>query len=441
MAGEAHANSRRETNSLLLALAGSLGFAPAARAADPITADMFEVRFAIPGQDGATLREMSALDRDHFVNQARCECGQPLRATVRLREQAADVDETTLIQSMIGPYCPYGDAVPDGPFRPCGIMASATAPSYFVGQSVDFHPIFLSSDIDASSGGVRDVQQPTTVLARRCDNEALGWGGVWVCVESNATPGCQPDEVILQLDDSEEPGTTPRLIFDYMPPVVRPEEVAAVSADSGVQLRWVVGQPGDIHGFRVLCERSDDGQPAASQRFDPPDPFAEPDGTHYFNAHNLCDDQPILSYKSAIEPAGDGSCGDGVRDPGEACDDGEANDIDGLCRSDCSLGVSAELHALDWAYLCSDHLDLNTRSINIYGLENGVDYNFVLVTYDAAGNPRAHPVVAQATPDRVFERLPGDPHTGCGCRGADVSPWSALVLLLGLGRRRRVVRR
>ncbi len=123
------------------------------------------------------------------------------------------------------------------------------------------------------------------------------------------------------------------------------------------------------------------------------------------------------------------------------CDDGEANNIDGLCRSDCSLGVSAELHALDCAYLCSDHLDLNTRSINIYGLENGVDYNFVLVTYDAAGNPQAHPIVAQATPDRVFERLPGDPHTGCDCRGTDVSPWSALVLLLGLGRRRRVVRR
>ncbi len=424
--------SRATGASLLLALAGSFGLAPAARAAEPITAEMFDVSFAIPGPDGA-VREMSEVDRNRFLNKARCECGQPLRATVRLRDGATDVDDTTVIQSMIGNNCHVAEANPEGPFKPCGIMASAHAGAYLAGESADLHPVFLTRGIDASSGGTRDVEQPTTVVAGSCDSQAVGWGGVWVCVESNAMSGCQTDEFILK--------STPPLFFDFQPPT-RPYELAAVVADRGVQLRWVMGAPEDVYGFRVLCERSDNGQPAPNQSFEPPDPLAEPDGRHYFNAHNLCDDQPLLSYKTAAKPNGDGSCGDGVRDPGEACDDGEANDDNGLCRPDCSLGVSADLYALDWAYVCSDHIDKSKRSANIYGLENGVDYNFVLVTYDAAGNPRAFPLVAQATPDSAFDPLPGaPPEAGCGCRSDDPSPWSGLALLLGLAlarRRRRI---
>ena len=426
--------SRATGASLLLALAGSLGLAPAARAAEPITAEMFEVNFAIPGPDGTVVREMSELDRDRFINKARCECGQPLRATVRLRDEAIDVDDTTRIQTMIGTNCSIAEANPLGQFRACGTMADSPALAYIAGESADFHPVFLASGIDASLGAGRDVEQPTTVVASNCDSGAFGVGGVWVCVKSNGISGCQTDEFILK--------SPPPLSFDFQGPTTPTDEFGAVVADSGVQLRWVVGQPGDIYGFRVLCERSDNGQPAPNQSFDPPDPLAEPDGTHYFNARNLCDDQPLLSYKTAAKPDGDGSCGDGVRDPGEACDDGEANDDNGLCHPDCSLGVSADLHALDWAYVCSDHIDRAQRSANIYGLENGVDYNFVLVAYDVAGNPRVNPLVTQATPDSAFDVLPGaPPQAGCGCHSDDASPWSSLALLFGLGlarRRRRV---
>ena len=76
--------------------------------------------------------------------------------------------------------------------------------------------------------------------------------------------------------------------------------------------------------------------------------------------------------------------------------------------------------------------------MNIHGLENGVDYRFLLVTYDASGNPRIVPQVLHATPDASLEALPGDPE-GCACTTTTAPTTSALFLLaaLGLTRRRR----
>ena len=146
----------------------------------------------------------------------------------------------------------------------------------------------------------------------------------------------------------------------------------------------------------------------------------------------------FLPFTTAAKPTGDGSCGDGQVDPGEACDDGDNFDA-GPCRSDCTLTVSPGLHALDWDYLCSDHISVDETSVNIHGLENGVDYRFLLVTYDASGNPRIIPQVLHATPDASLEALPGDPE-GCACTTTSTAPTTSALLLLaalGLTRRRR----
>ncbi len=404
----------------------------------PITADLLDITYSTVDPETDESRSLTGIDRALYLNRARCDCGQPLRAEVRLRPalDRNELDYTKLIQTFLGTHCDTAEVDPLGEFRRCAMLASGTLPWYDARPLDDFHPLFLASGVALSSGEIRGANEET-MLEFGCGDRFQGEGGLWLCAQTNASSGCQPDEFIVKPDDPGTPGSPPSLHYDFSAPTLMPTQLTAVIADRGVQLRWDA-RPGDINGYRVLCERAD-GTPAGGQAFDPPGAISEADGKHYYNAHNLCGDQPYLTYQTAQPPAGDGTCGDGVRDPGEACDDGDDNDDSGLCRTDCSLAVSAELHALDWAYLCSDHIEYNERSANIYGLENGVDYNFVLVAYDAAGNPRATPIVARAAPDGAFDPLPGaPPASDCDCRSDADPPWSlALLLALGLRRRRR----
>ena len=91
-------------------------------------------------------------------------------------------------------------------------------------------------------------------------------------------------------------------------------------------------------------------------------------------------------------------CGDGKAGPEEACDDGANNGATNLCSPDCTLNASEGLVGLDWAYVCTDHLGLNTRNVRIEGLENDKEYNFLLVGYDRAGNPVASKKLIRAAP-------------------------------------------
>src|SRR5690606_22464377 len=97
-----------------------------------------------------------------------------------------------------------------------------------------------------------------------------------------------------------------------------------------------------------------------------------------FTAGNLCGGQPFFDAPVLAPEATAPACGNGVVEPGEACDDGHDNSPDGLCGESCDLLVSPSLHALDWDHLCSDHIPYNQKSVVIGGLENGVAYNFVL---------------------------------------------------------------
>lgn len=420
----------RMPRATVLALPALLALAPQTALAAPVpfTSDLFEVAHTIPTLDGTSARAMTDFERDHFLNRARCECGQPLRTEIRVRPDPPELDNTKLILSFLGSECATAESDPTGPFRRCGLLAASTALGYVDAKIVDHHPIFLASGVDPSAGDRRNINDPDTILADTC-NGSQGEPGVWVCAQTNTTVGCQADEFFLQ----PQP---PRLRWDFLPPVGSPDDLTATPARGGVTLSWTLDTPADIHGLRVLCERSD-GKPAGNQNFATPDPVAEADGTHYFTQQNLCGDEPFLPFTTAAKPTGDGSCGDGQLDPGEACDDGDNFDA-GPCRSDCTLTVSPGLHALDWDYLCSDHISVDETSVNIHGLENGVDYRFLVVTYDASGNPRIVPQVLHATPDASLEALPGDPE-GCACTTTTAPTTSALLLLaaLGLTRRRR----
>ncbi|MCY1054224.1 DUF4215 domain-containing protein [Nannocystis sp. SCPEA4] len=93
------------------------------------------------------------------------------------------------------------------------------------------------------------------------------------------------------------------------------------------------------------------------------------------------------------------TCGDGVVQTGvEECDDGVNNGGTSACSEECTFNASQGMLELDWDYVCSGHLALGTKSVRINGLENGKEYNFMLVPYDLFGNPAPLKTIARGIP-------------------------------------------
>ncbi|MGB1274203.1 MAG: DUF4215 domain-containing protein [Nannocystaceae bacterium] len=90
-----------------------------------------------------------------------------------------------------------------------------------------------------------------------------------------------------------------------------------------------------------------------------------------------------------------GSCPDACDDPctnGTQDGDEEGIDCGGSCADSCD-----GIRSLDWSYVCSDALTANANGARIDGLENDRPYNFLVVAYDKAGNPRVSQMLT-ATP-------------------------------------------
>ena len=122
----------RMPRATVLALPALLALAPQTALAAPVpfTSDLFEVAHTIPTLDGASARAMTDFERDHFLNRARCECGQPLRTEIRVRPDPPELDNTKLILSFLGSQCATAESDPTGPFRRCGLLATSTALGY-----------------------------------------------------------------------------------------------------------------------------------------------------------------------------------------------------------------------------------------------------------------------------------------------------------------------
>jgi MYXO-CTERM domain-containing protein len=100
--------------------------------------------------------------------------------------------------------------------------------------------------------------------------------------------------------------------------------------------------------------------------------------------------------------------------------------------------------------VCSDHVDATGTFIRIDGLENNTEYQFLVVAYDAFGNPRVmSDGLLTATPAETSDFWEQCEQQGdlcgsggfCSCR-SEPDPSGAAwlgtgLLLLGLARRRR----
>lgn len=359
---------------------------------------------------------MDETDLEAFVNRARCECGQAVQVEVSATQ--ADVNPTTIVETVFGVMCALAEESPDQ-FRRCVTLEQGLFANYVAGVVADVHPVWLSNGVAIGSLS----RDPAEAVAAGSCVGAQGASGLWLCAQTDGIVGCQAEEYFV----SDVVG----LRYDYLAPLVAPRTVEVEPYSAGALVSWTTETPGDIQGYRVLCEEVGTGAPPRSAFSAPA--LTDAGGSHYFNAYNLCGGQPFSTYTAE---ARDGECGDGVLDPGEECDDIGDNRDDGLCTTQCMLAVSEALHGLDWGLVCSAHVAYNENSAVVEGLENGKTYNVVLVAYDKFGNPQAFPQVFQVTPDASLPSLSED-EDGCGCRGAEGGAWLLLPVLVGLRRRRR----
>ncbi|MCY1069996.1 DUF4215 domain-containing protein [Nannocystis sp. RBIL2] len=117
-----------------------------------------------------------------------------------------------------------------------------------------------------------------------------------------------------------------------------------------------------------------------------------------------CDDMNKDDTDDCLSNCQKATCGDGVTQAGvEECDLGLNNSASASCDEDCKFTASQDMLNLDWKYVCSGHISFSTKSVRINGLENGKEYNFLLVPYDLMGNPKQLDVVVRATPVETYD--------------------------------------
>jgi cysteine-rich repeat protein len=416
-------------------------------------ADAFTIRYWITNSEGVQVRTMQSQDFKQFVNKARCECGHEIIAEVRLKATMSGYNQGTQVDAMVGTSCNTAEQAPFGQFKRCAVFKSSVLSDYIKGITTGFHPVWLSNGVDPSS----DDRDPATAPAvGRCDIGA-GESGVWMCGWTNNIQGCQSDEFFITGTQNINVGMG-GIKYDFISPLAEIQTIDGLPGDSAIVLSWTLKSVGDIAGFRVLCEEADTGQPIAGKAQSKPALTAIPNGTFFYTKDLLCPGGPFSTANISEEPSttsttgdgttgdgttGDGTstttdttgglylefassgstsdastsdgtsgstgttgveavCGNGMAEEGEDCDDGNDVDDDG-CLATCRFNISDSMRNLNWDYVCTGHIAYNTNSVRIEGLENGKNYNFLLVAYDLFGNPKAVDKIVQAAPVETYD--------------------------------------
>ena len=441
---------RRKHLTPLAIVLGALAPGPVAYAVSPTASD-FVIWYYTTDEDGNRGRRMTSQDLQQFINQARCECGQKIEATIQLkRSSAGGAYDLQRIRTFAGTMCGVGQVGVGTQNRPCVLLEDQLPNYYTKTPSFFFEPIWLSTGIDGSSTSQTIGQ---AVPFGSCES-GQGEGGIWICVENGMQTDCQVDEFIISgttnmnaqgstgsTGTTGSGGTTTSnggIKFDYDPPISYPTDFSASEGDGSVVLEWDFDSQPDVAGYRILCANAD-GSPVEGKGITPPDVEDQNRGTMYFTASNLCPDGPFGQGGGMGTDGGGTGTGDGGSDTGLGTtgdfgttgvglipDDPWAHGVltgttsggssgTGGATSDSSTGgtvgfatststggsstggvavpegidpaAAAAIQTLDWAYVCSDHLPPTTKRGRVDGLDNGTDYLFLVVAYDLAGNP------------------------------------------------------
>ncbi|MBL9103315.1 MAG: hypothetical protein JNL82_20380 [Myxococcales bacterium] len=262
-------------------------------------ADAFNILYYLTNEEGARAGFFSQQHFTQFLNQARCECGYEIQTQVRLKTtNGMTYDTTKLVETFVGTMCATAEMTPFGQFRRCAKLASKTVPDYVQGLTRNFHPIWLTAGVD-SSVDPENRDPSTATAAGSCSGNPGGQSGIWMCAQTNTTQGCQSDEFFIQgLANNNLPNMTGLgIAFDFLPPVTKPTGITSAAGDSAIVVSWTLdGNPGDINGYRVLCEEADSGNPPPGKGMSAPAHNVIPDGTIYYTAKNLCGNKPWSTF-------------------------------------------------------------------------------------------------------------------------------------------------
>jgi hypothetical protein len=432
---------------------------------------------------------LSTFEMNNLIGKARCECDQNLVVRIARDTSSGNTVDAVQVNAYVGQQCATAQAMPGvTQYDPCVQVASGLPAVFQNAPEYSFEPLWLAF-------GVTDVNNQSLGSAESSGTcgGLSGQGGVWMCA---GLTECMMGNFFMQgtANNNVPPEGTPQGVgYDFVPPLTAPTNFNASPGDSAVEISWDATSIADISGYRLLCADAA-GNPLDIYDYERPTASDLVTGQHYFTRENLC---PGGKFGPDYDPEVDGwpsdetgtdtgsetgtdTSGDTTDTSGDTTDtSGDTTDTSGdttdtgtetgtdtgscmigelgcLCGEGdtCDAGLecspqgfcgnpaaAAGMLSLDWDYVCSGHISASSQSYRVEGLENGVDYQFLLVAYDFAGNPvdveAANVIMARPVETYGLWEQCEEQGNVCGEPGfcAVVEPTrSSLVLgLLGLG--------
>lgn len=403
-------------------------------AAPPTEADFRITYFPTNEYGERRTTALSTNEMNWLIGQARCECEQDLVVRIARDTSSGNAVDAVQLNAYVGQQCATAQAMPGvTQYDPCVLVTSGLPAVFQNAPEFAFSPLWLAvgvTDVNNQSLGSAEASGTCGGLS--------GQGGVWMCA---GLTECMMGSFFMQgtaNNNIAADGTPQGVAYDFVPPLTAPTNFTASPGDSAVEISWDATSIADISGYRLLCADAE-GNPLDIYDYDPPSAADLVTGQHYFTRENLCPggvfgpdyDPEAEGWPSEDETGTDtgsetgtdtGDTGTDTTDTGtdttdagtdttdtstdtgtdtggesctvgslgclcgegDTCDAGLECSPQGFCGNPAT---SAGMLTLDWDYVCSGHISASSQSYRVEGLENGVDYQFLLVAYDFAGNP------------------------------------------------------
>jgi hypothetical protein len=423
-------------------------------AAPPSEAD-FQITYYVTDEYGNRGRQISAQEMTWGVNQARCQCGQDLVA--RIGRTATTMVDNVQVLAMVGQQCADAQGAPGvSPYALCAQLVSGLPTVFQNGPEYYFDPIWLAHGVESTQS--IDAAEPAGDCASiygqggiwMCAGNDCMMGTFFMQGTSNINSAAMPSGVAFDF----VPPLTPPTDFAAQPGDSAVEIVWNASSVADISGYRVLCADAEGNPIESGYEFS---PPAATAQLDgqiyftrdnlcPGGPFGEmydPEGSEWdegttdtgtdtgteTGAETGDADSSDTSDTEGTDAADgtDAECIDGAEgcpcplegdcDEGLACSNGICDPIacqsgelgclcdDGACdpgyvctAQNFCMPPTTGIESLDWAYICSPHISNSSQSVRVEGLENGTEYQFLVVAYDYAGNPLSSGALIKSTP-------------------------------------------
>lgn len=249
----------RRSRQLMTVAATLFGWAmPCVAVAGPPPAEAYEITYYLADDNGNRDRQMTEQDMTGFVNRARCECGQQLRARISLPNSSGFDNVQT--EAYLGHDCAQAQFGINPSFFPCAQLATGFPQTFKNGPEYLFDPIYLAWGVVRGGPQSLGSAENAGVCAGISGN-----AGVWMCATNES---CNNGDFFISGTQNVNipEGSDPQGIsYDLEPPFATPSNVRGLGGDGAIELRWDIGATGDINGYRVLCADAD-GNPLSTLR-------------------------------------------------------------------------------------------------------------------------------------------------------------------------------